>query len=144
MTEASQHEELRVTTNRLGYTIHPRGTNSQEHNAPKNNKLFKLHLHVSPWRTPTYAPNAKGKTTQSGQVLHSQIPPKATNTGEGYERKDKGGERKRNSKIKIQKCSPRKEGWIGRILDLDLNSRFPQIDVRIMGGMERKQAPRGK
>ena len=31
---------LRDTTNRLGYTMHPRGTSSWEHNAPKSNKLL--------------------------------------------------------------------------------------------------------
>ena len=62
---------LRDTTNRLGYTMHPRGTNSWEHNAPKSNKLLNLQTHESSWREQTNATNAKGKTTESGQVLHS-------------------------------------------------------------------------
>ena len=32
--------KFRGTTNRLGYTMHPRGTSSREHNAPKSNKLL--------------------------------------------------------------------------------------------------------
>jgi hypothetical protein len=31
---------------------------------------------------------------------------------------------------------------IGRIVDLDLLSLFPQEDARIIGGIERKQAPK--
>ena len=56
--------------------MHPRGASSWEPYAPKSNKLLELQSHVSPWATQTYAPNAKGKTTQSGQDLHSQIQPK--------------------------------------------------------------------
>ena len=33
---------LRGTTNRLGYTMHPRGTSSWEHNASKSNKLLNV------------------------------------------------------------------------------------------------------
>ena len=39
---------LRDTTNRLGYTMHPRGTSSWEHNAPKSNKLLKLQSSTNP------------------------------------------------------------------------------------------------
>ena len=66
---------LRDTSNRLGYTMHPRGTNSWEHNAPKSNKLFNLHFHESLWGEQTDATNARGKST-SAQILHSQIPTK--------------------------------------------------------------------
>ena len=45
--------------NRLGYTMHPRGTSSWEHNAPKSNKLLKLQSHESSWRAQPDATNAK-------------------------------------------------------------------------------------
>ena len=50
---------LRGTSNRLGYTMHPRGTSSWEHNAPKSNKLLNFDLHVSPRREQPDATNAK-------------------------------------------------------------------------------------
>ena len=79
---------LRGTSKRLGYTMHPRGTSSWEHNAPKSNKLFNDQLHVSPWREQPNTTNAKGKST-SAQILHSQISPKATSAcGGGEERKN--------------------------------------------------------
>ena len=49
--------ELRGTTKLLGrQSIHEE--QSLGYQVPKGNKLLKLHLHVSPWRTQTYAPNA--------------------------------------------------------------------------------------
>ena len=56
--------------------MHPRGTSTWEPYAPKSSKLLELQSHVSPWGTQTYAPNAKGKNTPSGQVLLSEIKPK--------------------------------------------------------------------
>ena len=67
---------LRGTTNRLGYTMHPRGTSSWEHNAPKSNKLLEFQSHESSWRAQPDATNAKGKNTLSGQILPSEIQPK--------------------------------------------------------------------
>ena len=49
---------LRDTSNRLGYTMHARGTSSWKHNAPKSNKLLEFQSDVSPRRAQTYATNA--------------------------------------------------------------------------------------
>ena len=87
-------------SNRLGYTMHPRGTSSWEHNAPKSNKLLNLQLHVSPWGEQPDATNAKGKTTQSGQVLHSEIQPKQLMLWRDLRGRTKSRITK-NSKIKI-------------------------------------------
>ena len=66
----------RSTHNRLGCTMHPRGTSSWEPYTPKSNKLLELKSHVSPWGTQTDETNANGKNTLSGQVLLFEIQPK--------------------------------------------------------------------
>ena len=82
---------------------------------------------------------SKGKNTRSAQVLHSQIPPKATNAygGRGDE------EQRRTQQMGLQdldqETSPHlEERWLGGNVDLDLLSLFTQRYARIMGGIERK------
>ena len=65
--EASQLEVFAAPPNRLGYTMHPKGTSSWEHNAPKSNKLLELQSHESSWRAQPDATNAVART----QVLKS-------------------------------------------------------------------------
>ena len=85
------------TTNRLGYTMHPRGTSSWEHNAPKSNKL----LNVNPTNLrgeskPMQLMQWQEHTKWSNPSL--QNPTKATNVMEGFKRKNKRRNTK-NSKI---------------------------------------------
>ena len=81
---------------------------------------------------------SKGKNTRSAQVLHSQIPPKATNAygGRGDE------EQRRTQQMGLQdldqETSPHlEERLIGGNVDLDLLSLFPQEGARIFGGIGR-------
>ena len=99
--------------------MHPRGTSSWEHNAPKSNKLLELQSHVSPWGTQTYAPNAKGKTTQGGQVLHSQIQPKQLML-----ERDLRGRTRRNTK-QLQDLDPMGSPHRGDMVWWDSESRSP-------------------
>ena len=62
---------------------------------------------------------------------------------EEYERKNK--EKHQELQDLDPQGSPHlEERWIGGNIDLDLLSIFPQKDERIIGGIERKQAPRGQ
>ena len=70
-TELGAPEQLQVTTRGLN---HHKESRVQR---PKNNKLTNFHFHESSWRERTDA-QCNGKST-SAQILHSQIPPKATN-----------------------------------------------------------------
>ena len=84
---------------------------------------------------------SKGKNTRNAQVLHSQIPPKATNACGGRREE----EQRRTKQIELQDLDPKgsphlEERWIGGNVDLDLLSLFPQRYTRIMGGIERGQA----
>ena len=72
------------------------------------------------------------------KILHSQIPPKATNAygGRGEE------EQRRRTTKELQDLDPLgsphlEEIWIGGIVDLDLLSLFPQEYGRFNGGIER-------
>ena len=81
-----------------------------------------------------------GENTRSAQVLHSQIPPKATNTYGGRREE----EQRRTQQMELQdldrKGSPHlEERWIGGNIDLDLLSLFPKKYARFMGGIERTQ-----
>ena len=63
-------------------------------------------------------------------------PTKATNAMEGDGRKNK-----ENNK-RIQDLDPmgsphKEDGLIGGVVDLDLLSLFPQVEARIIGGIER-------
>ena len=92
--------------------------------APKSNKLLKLHFHVSPWRTHTDAPNAMARTHKVVKVLHSQIPPKQQMLWR------KMGGRTRKTTNESQDLDPigsphKEEGLIGGVVDLDLLSLFP-------------------
>ena len=64
LPEASQLEVFAGTSNHLGYTMHPRGTSSWEHNAPKSNKLLELQSHLSPWGAQIDATNAMARTQE--------------------------------------------------------------------------------
>ena len=75
---------------------------------------------------------------QRSQILHSQIPPKATNAYGGRREEE---QRRRITK-KLQDLDPigsphLEERWIGRIVDLDLLSTFPKEFARFYGGIER-------
>ena len=81
---------------------------------------------------------SNGKSTRSAQVLHSQIPPKATNAYGGRREE----EQRRTQQMELQeldrKGSPHlEERWIGGNIDLDLLSQIPQRYARIMGGIGR-------
>ena len=76
LPEASQLEVFVGTTNRLGYTMHPRGTSPREHNAPKSNKLLNLQLPRIFVESANRCNKCNGKNTLSGQILLSQIQPK--------------------------------------------------------------------
>ena len=81
---------------------------------------------------------SKGKNTRSAQVLHSQIPPKATNVCGGRREE----EQRRTQQMELQDQdllgSPHlEERWIGENVDLVLLSIFLQRYARIMGGIER-------
>ena len=67
----------------------PKRTSSRALQVPKSNKLLNFNFHESPWRTQTDATDAMGKNTRSAQIIHSQIPPQATNAMGGEERKNK-------------------------------------------------------
>ena len=87
-----------------------------------------LQLHVSPWREQPDATNAKGKNTRIAQILHSQIPPKATNAYGGRREE----EQRRTQQMNLQDLDPKgsphlEERWIGGNVDLDLLSLFPLI-----------------
>jgi hypothetical protein len=62
----------------------------------------------------------------------------------GDERKNKGGEHQELQDLDPNGFPHLEERLIGRIVDLDLLSLFPQEDARIIGGIERKQAPKGQ
>ena len=79
-----------------------------------------------------------GKNTRSAQVLHSQIPPKATNAyGGRREEEQRRGTTKEVQELDQLSSPHLEERWIGRIVDLDLLSLFPQKDARIMEGLRR-------
>ena len=116
---------LRGTTNHLGYTMHPRGTSSWYTMHPRVINFSTFNFHESSWREQTNATNARSKTTQGGQVLHSQIQPKQLMLG-----RDLRGRTRRNTK-QLQNLdllgSPHlEEEWIGGMVDLDLLSCFPK------------------
>jgi hypothetical protein len=60
-------------------------------------------------------------------------PTKATNTIEGYQRKNKGGESQRTPRSRSKGFPHFEEIIIGGNVDLDLLSLFPQEYARIMG-----------
>jgi hypothetical protein len=59
------------------------------------------------------------------------------------ERKNEGGEHQISPRSRSNGFPHKEERLIGRIVDLDLLSLFPQRDVRIIEGIESKQAPKG-
>jgi hypothetical protein len=63
---------------------------------------------------------------------------------EGYDRNNKGGESQRTPKSRSKGFPHLDEILIGRIVDLDPLSLFPQVYARIMGGIERGQAFQGQ
>ena len=65
-------ERLQVTTTVSTTTMASRVQRS------KSNKLTNFHFHESSWRAQTDA-QKQWQNTRSAQVVHSQIPPKATN-----------------------------------------------------------------
>ena len=82
---------------------------------------------------------SNGKNTGSAQVLHSQIPPQATNAYWGRREE----EQRRTQQMELQDQdllgSPHlEERWIGGNVDLDLLSQIPQRYARIMGGNGRE------
>ena len=86
------------------------------------------------------ATNAKGKTTQGGQVLHSEIQAKQLMLW-----RDLRGRTKRRNTKKLQDLHPTgsphlEEIWFGGIVDLDLLSLFSVNGGTNHGGMERNQA----
>ena len=88
---------------------------------PRVTSFSTFNFHESSWREQTYAPNAKGNTTQGGQVLHSQIQPKRLM----LERDLKG--RARTNTKHLQDLDPKgsphlEERWLGEVVDLDLLS----------------------
>ena len=120
----SDHKRSQPPQWRLG-SNDPRVTSSQTFN-----------FHESSWRAQTDA-QSNGKST-SDQILHSQIPPKATNAYVGRREK----EQRRTQQVELQNLDPKgsphlEERWIGGNVDLDLLSLFPQRYERIMGGIER-------
>jgi len=83
-------------------------------------------------------PMQEGKTTRSGQILHSQIPPKATNACGGRREEEQG----RTQQMELQDLDPKasphlEERWIGGTIDLDLLSLFPLNGGKNHGGTER-------
>ena len=115
--------------------MQPRGTSSWEHNASKSNKLLELQSHISLRGTQIYAPNAKGKTTQGGQVLHSQIQPKQLML-----ERDLRGRIKRRTTKELQELDPLgsphlEEKLIGGNVDLDLLSCFPKDRQESLEGL---------
>ena len=64
---------------------------------PKRNKLTNFHFHESSWRAQTDA-QCNGKST-TAQILHSQIPPKATNAYGGRREEELRRTQQINSKI---------------------------------------------
>ena len=65
----------RSTHNRLGCTMHPRGTSSWEPYAPKSNKLRTSIPRITVGNS-NRCTKCNGKNTLSGQVLLSEIQPK--------------------------------------------------------------------
>ena len=88
----------------------------------------------------------KGKNTRSAQVLHSRIPPKATNAYGGRREEEQRRTQEMELQDLDQETSPHlEERWIGGNVDLDLLSLFPQRYARIMGEIEReRQALQGQ
>jgi hypothetical protein len=64
-------------------------------------------------------------------------PTKATNLVVKYERKKKGENQQMNTRSRSNRFPHEEERLIRATIDLDLLSLFPQIDVTIMGGMEK-------
>jgi hypothetical protein len=60
------------------------------------------------------------------------------------ERKNKGGEHQISLRSRSNGFPHKEERLIGRIVDLDLLSLFPQEDAIIIGGIKRKQDPKGQ
>ena len=115
--------------------MHPRSISSWEHNAPKIISFSTFNFHESSWREQTYAPNSKGKTTQGGQVLHSQIQPKQLMLG-----RDLRGRRKRRTTKELQNLDPLssphlEEKLIGGNVDLGLLSCFPKDGQESLEGL---------
>ena len=66
------------------------------------------------------------RTQEVLKILHSQIPPKATNAYGGRREEEQG----RNQQMELQDLNPKasphlEERWIGGTMDLDLLSLFP-------------------
>ena len=91
---------------------------------PESNKLTNFHFHESSWREQTDATKCNGKKTRSAQVLHAQIPPKATNACGGRREE----EQRRTQQMELQ--------------DLDLLSLFPLNGGKNHGGIERNPISR--
>ena len=86
-TASSDHTRVQPPQRRLG-SKDPRVTCSQTFN-----------FHESSWRAQTDA-QSNGKST-SAQILHSQIPPQATNAYGGRREEEQRRRNPKNSKIKI-------------------------------------------
>ena len=116
-----------------GLNHHKRRLGSKD---PRVTSSQTFNFHESSWRAQTDA-QINGKST-SAQILHSQIPPKATNAYGGRREE----EQRRTQQMELGDLdsmgSPHlEERWIGENVDLDLLSLFPQRYARFMGGIER-------
>ena len=110
----------------------PRVTSSQAFN-----------FHESSWRAQTDATKQWQEHKCSNLSLSN--PTKTTNGYGGRREK----EQRRTQQIELQDLYPKgsphlEERWIGRNVDLDLLSLFPQRYARIMGGIEERQALQGQ
>ena len=129
-------ERLQVTTKGLN---HHKASRVQR---PKSNKLTKF-TSTNPRGEHKPMHKSNGKST-SAQILHSQIPPKATNAYGGRREE----EQIRTQQMELQDLDPKgsphlEERWIDGIIDLDLLSLFPLIGGKNHGGIERKQSFKG-
>ena len=76
---------------------------------------------------------------QRSQILHSQIPPKATNAYGGRREEEQRGRTTKELQELDPLSSPHlEERRFGRIVDLDLLSTFPKEYGRFNGGIERE------
>ena len=78
------------------------------------------------------------RTQEVLKILHSQIPPKATNACGGRREEEQG----RTQQMELQDLDPKasphlEERWIGGTIDLDLLSLYPLNGGKNHGGIER-------
>ena len=92
--------------------MHPRGTNSWEHNAPKSNKLLELQSHKSLWRAQPDATNAMASPSLRN-------PTKATNAMDGFKMKNKEENHQELQNQDLLGSRHLEEEWIGGNVDLD-------------------------